>query len=133
MSTKSEIRQLITQSFLSQARKSELLDLLVEQGDDEDFFDTFNRYISDAVQEKSVQYKEIIQGFDEGAARIDAHHMTQEEFALKALESATSALAVDDIAGKQAAWDEYYAAIERSERAYEQSLRQLAGDMVMAH
>jgi len=111
MSTKSEIRQLITQSFLSQARKGELLDLLVEQGDDEKFFATLN----------------------EGAARIDAHHMAEEEFALKTLESAMSGLAMDDIAGKKEAWDTYYAAVERSERAYERSLRQLAGDMVMAH
>ena len=133
MSTKSEIRQLITQSFLSQARKGELLDLLVEQGDDEKFFATLNEYIADAMQEKSVQYKEMIRGFDEGAARIDAHHMAEEEFALKTLESAMSGLSMDDIAGKKEAWDTYYAAVERSERAYERSLRQLAGDMVMAH
>ena len=133
MSTKSEIRQLITQSFLSQTRKGELLDLLVEWGDDEHFFETFNVYLSDAVKEKSAQYQEVIKGFNEGSASIDAHHMSQEEFALKTLEGAMSKLAGDDIEGKKVAWDEYYAAIERSERIYERSLRQLASDMVMAH
>ncbi len=130
---KSEIRQLINQSFLSQARKGELLDLLVERGGDEVFFKTFNEYLSEEVTEKSAQYQEVIRGFDAGAARIDSHHMSQEELALKALEAATSTLAIDDIAGKKAAWEEYYATIERSERVYEQSLRKLAGDMVMAH
>lgn len=130
---KAEIRQLITQSFLSQARKSELLDLLVERGGDEEFFKIFNGYLSDAVKEKSIQYQEVIRGFNEGSSRIDAHHMTEEEFALKTLEEKTKKLAMDDIAGKKAAWDDYYAAIERSERAYEQSLRKLATDMVLAH
>lgn len=130
---KSEIRQLITQSFLSQTRKGELLDLLVERGGDEEFFKKFNEYLSDEVKEKSAQYQEVIRGFDEGASRIDADHMSEEERALIKLESTTSKLAIDDIEGKKVAWDEYYATIERSERAYELSLRKLAGDMVMAH
>lgn len=129
---KSEIRQLIVQSFLSQARKGELLDLLVERGDDEEFFKVFNEYLAQEVKEKSAQYQDVIRGFDEGSARIDAHHISQEEGALKVLEEKMNKLAIDDIVGKKAAWDDYYAAIERSERAYEQSLRKLAADMVMA-
>ena len=130
---KTEIRQLIIQSFLSQARKGELLDLLVETGGDEHFFKTFNEYLSEDVKAKIAQYQEVIRGFDEGAARIDSHHMSEEERALKELEKATSKLAIDDIAGKKKAWDEYYAAIERSERTYEQTLRKLASDMVLSH
>lgn len=130
---KSEIRQLITQSFLSQARKAELLDMLVERGDDEVFFKTFDKYLAESVKEKSTQYQEVIRGFNEGSSRIDAHHITEEEFALKTLEERTKKLSMDDIAGKKAAWEEYYETIERSERAYEQSLRKLAADMVMAH
>ncbi len=130
---KTEIRQLIIQSFLSQARKGELLDLLVETGGDEHFFKTFNEYLSEDVKAKSAQYQEVIRGFDEGAARINSHHMSEEERALKELEKATSKLAIDDIAGKKKAWDEYYAAIERSERTYEQTLRKLASDMVLSH
>lgn len=130
---KSEIRQLINQSFLSQARKGELLDLLVERGGDEEFFKTFDKYLAESVKEKGTQYQEVIRGFNEGSSRIDAHHMTEEEFALKTLEEKTKKLPIDDIAGKKAAWEEYYATIERSERAYEQSLRKLAADMVLAH
>lgn len=130
---KSEIRQLITQSFLSQARKGELLDLLVERGGDEEFFKTFNEYLSEDVKEKSVKYQEAMKGFDDGASRVDAEFMSEEERAMKALESALSTLEVDDIAGKQKVWDEYYMKIERSEKTYDQSLRKLGADIVMAH
>lgn len=130
---KSEIRQLITQSFLSQARKGELLDLLVERGGDEEFFKTFNEYLAESVKEKSAQHQSAIRGFDESSSRIDAAHISEEERAMQELESRLNKLAIDDIAGKKEAWDSYYGKIEQYERIYDQSLRRLASDMVMAH
>lgn len=129
---KSEIRQLINQSFLSQTRKGELLDLLVEQGDGEEFFKVFNEYLAQDIREKSAQHQEVMRSFDESSARVDAAHMSEEERAMQRLETRLGTIAVDDIAGKKAAWDEYYAEIEQLERTYDQSLRKLATDMVMA-
>jgi hypothetical protein len=130
---KSEIRQLITQSFLSQTRKGELLDLLVERGGNEEFFKTFNEYLAETVKEKSAQYQSAMHGFNESSSRIDAMHVSEEERAMHELESTLSKLAIDDIDGKKGAWDSYYGKIEQFERAYDQSLRRLASDMVMAH
>lgn len=130
---KSEIRQLITQSFLSQARKGELLDLLVERDGDEEFFRVFNEYLAQDIKEKSVQHQKTMSNFDESSSRIDAAHTSEEERAMQELEARLNKLAIDDIAGKKEAWDSYYGKIEQYERIYDQSLRRLASDMVMAH
>jgi hypothetical protein len=129
---KSEIRQLITQSFLSQARKGELLDLLMERGGDERFFKTFNEYLAEDIKEKSAQYQTAIRRFDEGASRVDMEFISEEERAMKALESKLTTIAADDIESKKVAWDEYYMKIAQSERVYDQSLRKLGADIVMA-
>lgn len=126
------IQNLIRESFLSDDEKQSLLQYLSTKGDDQEFYDTFDRYLADGLIKVNNVYTDTMTKLDNELDQLDKEINLQKENLKTALNNKLGQIKPSDIKNKQVIWDDYYKSIDKLQKEQEEKIKEMLSSKMVA-
>ncbi len=123
-----KIKSLIENSPISPEQKRFLLQFMTLKGVNMEFFDTFDRYLKDAVKENSEKYPEVmekIEKIERLQRELDDKTTMEKEEIEKMLERKLNGIDPLDLKSKKVIWEEYYDTLDELGERYDEKLKDI--------